>query len=283
MDLGIILWAATFGAIGGVAGGLISSFLPEKIRTFSIPALVVVAVIISRLVSPAQVSDTTGQAWVVDLYGASDSAQSFDDMITHLESPEGDIIRMVREHEPEYYATLEEQAATHSESGTANSEIIDITRTNIAEFLSTKTPELSDEELAIYTRLAREQFQSLIEDHEDYCMSAARGQDLGIIDLDTLPVRYAEIEVEATRLVLESELPGGETLSREEWGPYVSEAAGNTISEFGELGQQVFQSLSDPDMQPPEGGCAVWVYNLMQIEAVEMPLRAHIWRTLLSN
>lgn len=281
-----ILVAAVWGGLAGVFGGLVGSIVglvfPQKARPIVVTVFLVGALGASRAISPLQASDMLGLEMVSDILTERQLAQA-EAQIQAVPESERELLDLIRELDPELYQEMLSSTLRAVSENTDQSEAVSEVRLHMGEITGQRRPLLNNAELAIFSELMVAQYQVLSEVNNDWCMAYANAALPGHVTQDDLPDEFLELEMQLYRVILQSELQGGEMLDAKIVEGFVEPAVQTVFAQYGQDAVATFAYFENPASSYPEDSCLIFADYLAELNAQAGEKRGPLWRTLLAS
>lgn len=277
MDWNAIAIAGLLGAIGGVLGALlgrlIGLMLPEKARRIAFGVSVAIGVAVSVIAKPLLFPEVFSGGW----YSRNVTAEQFDKEVERSSDPLDEILRIVRDNDPEFYAAVRDKAIALTRAGHPKEQIINLVRAQFTDQVAVRMPKLNDEELAQVLDIVVFQFTHYSNVAPKVCVNLMLNRPAGDIR-QYMSDDMIQKEIKLNRIVFSSKLEGGATLTEEEVEALLKPIRASIIDLHGGEGSRVLMgSVSELDDRKI---CSVYLSFFNGIRDVPMPRRAQLWRTL---
>ena len=281
-----IIEGAVWGGLAGLAGALLGVVLSLIVVPKARPYVVIICVVglasVSRAITPIQAADALGlepvSAWIVDWRRTQMQAD-----LDAMPSSERELLSLIRELDPEFYDELM-RTSSRAMAETSNSEqAVTLARARIGEIMNARRPLLNDDEMAAFSELLIAQHQSLATEHNDWCMAMALSGLPGDVTQDDLPDAFNRLDMDAYRLVLQSDLSGGPHLDDEALQAFVIPAVQSVYAQHGEDALAVFTYFENPATPYPANACQIFVDYLTVLNETAGDSRGVMWRTMLAS
>ncbi len=276
------VWGALAGSAGALLGGVLSLIVVPKARRYVMIVCVVGLVRVSRAFTPLQAADALGlepvSDWIVDWRVTQLQAD-----IDGMPLSERELLSLIRELDPEFYNELMLTSSRAIAESSNSEEAVTLARTRIGEIMNERRPLLNDDEMAALSEVLIAQHQSLAADHNDWCMAMALSGLPGHVTQADLPDEFNRLDMDAYRIVLQSDLEGGPHLDDEALQAFVIPAVQSVYAEHGEDALAVFTYFENPATTYPANACQIFVDYLTVLNEAAGDSRGAMWRTMLAT
>lgn len=276
LDAGLV--GAIAGGLAGLLGTLLGLLLPEKLRKPLKGAVVgigiVCAIVATQLLDFSILSNNSSSG---GLFGPGLTEEQFDNVLGRSKEPGAEMLRIVRQKDPAFYARVRDRIIALSRSGKSGDQLVNEVRATIAAEVAVRTPRLSDAELDQVLDILAFQFAHYKNVAPRVCVDLLLQRPAGDIRKYTTD-EMMETEVKLYGIVFSSQLEGGPTLSTEELSAALEPVYAGIQENHGpdalEIMAGTVTSVEDHKT------CSIFLAFFDGIRAMPMPRRVHVWRTL---
>jgi len=276
------VWGGLAGLAGALLGGLLSLIAVPKARPYVVIVCVVGLASLSRAFTPLQAAEALGlepvSDWIVDWQLSQAESE-----LKAMPESERELLDLIRELDPDLYQEMLSSTLRAVSENTAQSEAVSEVRLHMGEITGQRRPLLNNAELAIFSELMVAQYQVLAEVNNDWCMAYANAALPGHVTQDDLPDEFMELEMQLYRVILQSELQGGEMLDAKIVEGFVEPAVQTVFAQYGQDAVEMFTYFENPAASYPENGCLIFADYLAELSAQAGEQRGPLWRTLLAS
>ena len=276
------VWGGLAGFVGGVVGVVASLAFPQKARPFVVTILAVGALSASRAFSPLQAADMLGlepvSDWLIERRLSLADAE-----VQAMPESERELLDLIRELDPDLYRQMLSSGVRLASRNADADEAVSQVRQDMSEIMGQRRPLLNNAEMSALSELMIAQYQVVATVNNDWCMAYANAALPGHVTQDDLPDEFAELDMQMYRIVLQSELQGGEMLDAKIVEGFVEPAVQAVFAQYGEDAAAVFAYFENPALVYPENSCMIFTDYLAELSAQAGEQRGLLWRTLLAS